>query len=162
MSEKKEEQSPSPSRFFGGGSVAERLESVPHAKAIGLQYVDDGENWGLLKVPYQKKLVGNPDTGVIHGGVITALLDHCSGFAVGRTLWQNPRSMATLDLRIDYMNPAEPDKDIFGRAECYRVTNNVAFVRATAYVDTIDDPIAASSAAFMLGTPVTREMLKGL
>ena len=60
--------------------------------------------------------------------------------------------MATLDLRIDYMRPAEPRKDLYTEAECYRTTVNIAFVRATAYQDDRSDPIATSVATFMLGS----------
>ncbi len=36
----------------------------------------------VFQLPYDEKLVGNPDTGVLHGGAITALLDACSGASV--------------------------------------------------------------------------------
>jgi acyl-coenzyme A thioesterase PaaI-like protein len=39
------------------------------------------------------------------------------------------------------------------RAECYKLTRNVAFVRGVAYHDDPADPIAASTATFMLSTP---------
>ena len=38
------------------------------------------------------------------------------------------------------------------RAHCYKVTKNVAFTRAVAYVDDEADPIATSAGTFMLGT----------
>jgi acyl-coenzyme A thioesterase PaaI-like protein len=58
--------------------------------------------------------------------------------------------MATLDLRIDYMRPAKPQRDVIGHAHCYKLTYSVAFVRAVAYEDDPADPIAAAQAAFML------------
>jgi acyl-coenzyme A thioesterase PaaI-like protein len=58
--------------------------------------------------------------------------------------------IATLDLRIDYMRAAEPGKDVFAKAHCFKVTKNVAFVRAVAYDDDPEDPVAAATAAFML------------
>ena len=50
------------------------IEHVPHAKAIGMtvEGAKRGEAW--LSVPYSENLIGNPETGVIHGGVITSLL----------------------------------------------------------------------------------------
>jgi len=36
----------------------------------------------LDRVAYSSELVGNPETGVVHGGVITTLLDQCGGSAV--------------------------------------------------------------------------------
>ncbi len=63
------------------------------------------------------------------------------------------RPIATLDLRIDYMKPATPGKDLLARAECYKLTRNVAFVRGVAYHDDPSDPIATSVATFMLSAP---------
>ncbi len=129
------------------------LARIPHAAAIGMELVSRDESGCIIRVPYADHLVGDPDTGVVHGGVLTALLDNASGMAV-RAGPNNETSggMATLDLRIDYMRPAEPGKDLLAHAECYRVTANVAFVRATAYHSERNDPIATSVATFMLGT----------
>ena len=110
----------------------------------------------VMRMPYSAEIVGDPDTGVIHGGVITALLDSASGRAVrdAADIGDNA-SIATLDLRIDYMRPAAPNADVFAKADCYRVTRNVAFVRAWAYQTDPSDPVATSVATFMLGTPNT-------
>ncbi|HBA42547.1 MAG TPA: hypothetical protein DDW95_08545 [Alphaproteobacteria bacterium] len=135
------------------------MQHVPHSAAIGMTFVDVEPNAAILMVPYAEKLVGNPDTGVIHGGVITSLLDNASGIAVHCHMGER-KGMATLDLRIDYMRPATPGEDVYGRAECYKVTNNVAFVRGTAYhlnngQHRLDDPIATCVASFMItGGPI--------
>ena len=108
----------------------------------------------IVRVPYAEHLVGDPDTGVIHGGVITAVLDNASGWAVrvGND-WQEGMSMATLDLRIDYMRPAKPGEDLLVSAECYKQTKTIAFVRGVAHQGDVDDPVATSVATFMMGTP---------
>jgi acyl-coenzyme A thioesterase PaaI-like protein len=54
------------------------------------------------------------------------------------------------------MKPATPKEDILARAECYKTTANIAFVRATAYHTDIADPIATAVGAFMLNTAITR------
>ena len=131
------------------------LDHVPHAKAVGMTVVSVERGTAMLKLPYDERLVGNPDTGVVHGGVITTLLDNSCGIAVGASL-NEMRPIATLDLRIDYMKPATPKLDIFARAECYKMTANIAFVRASAYHDDPDDPIATAVGAFMLNTAIVR------
>lgn len=125
------------------------IEHVPHAKAIGLKVENAkrGEAW--LSVPYAEKLIGNPATGVIHGGVITSLLDNACGIAVQLALPAR-NSIATLDLRIDYMKPATPKLDLMAHTHCYKVTKNIAFVRGTAYHTDEDDPIATCVGTFML------------
>lgn len=135
----------------------DHLAQIPHAAAIGMTLVSRAANSCVVRVPYAEHLVGDPDTGVIHGGVITALLDNASGIAVRAEpdAAGEERSMATLDLRIDYMRPAQPREDLFAEAHCYRMTSNVAFVRAIAYHGDRNDPVASSVATFMLGTPST-------
>ncbi|MDO9460202.1 MAG: PaaI family thioesterase [Alphaproteobacteria bacterium] len=130
------------------------MKVTPHSRAIGMQLVDVAPNTALIMAPYAPELVGNPDTGVIHGGVITSLLDNASGLSVSCHMGER-KSMATLDLRIDYMHPAAPGEAVYARAECYKVTNNVAFVRGIAYqlkdgAHNVDDPIATCVATFMM------------
>ena len=123
----------------------------PHAGALGLETVGFEGEIVILKAPYRSELVGDPETGVIAGGVVTTLLDHACGQAVMAAL-EELTVIATLDLRIDYMRAAEPGLDVFCRAHCYKVTRSVAFVRATAYDRDPDDPVAAAQAAFMLNS----------
>lgn len=133
------------------------LEGVPHAAALRFTILEVNVENGtaLCKVPYAEHLIGNPDTRVIHGGVITAVLDNACGVAVGAKTKAQGR-IATLDLRIDYMKPATPDQDIFTFAECYKITKNIAFARGVAYQEDRNDPIATCAAAFMLGTKSQR------
>ena len=60
--------------------------------------------------------------------------------------------IATLDLRIDYLKPATPGRDVVARAHCYKLTRDIAFVRGVAFHDDEADPIATSAGTFMLGT----------
>ena len=141
---------PNPILDLVRGDLQLLIAHVPHARLLGMTVVDvsPGECW--IRMPYSDRLVGNPETGVIHGGVITTLLDQCGGSSVMAAL-EAVKSIATLDLRIDYMKPATPGLDIVGYSHCYKVTRNVAFARAVAYHDHIDDPIAAAVGTFMLG-----------
>ncbi|MFI4935429.1 MAG: PaaI family thioesterase [Caulobacterales bacterium] len=134
--------------------IAGRMTTgTPHSVALGFEFVSVEANVGVLKVPYREDLVGDPETGVIAGGVITALLDHVGGLAI-RASTSDMGATATLDLRIDYMRPAIPRRDIFGRAHCYKLTHTIAFIRAVAYEDDPEDPIATAQGAFVLsGAP---------
>ncbi len=126
------------------------ITALPHAQELGLQVLEAQVDVAVMLAPYDERFVGDPETGVIHGGVVTTLLDTCCGLAamLSRT---KPASTATLDLRIDYMRPATPGLDILARAQCHRATRNVAFVQATAYhAGAEDKPIATAAAAFIL------------
>lgn len=127
------------------------LRAVPHNQALGIRILDVNATEAVFELPYDRKLVGNPDTGTLHGGAITALLDGCSGVAVFAALTELV-PIATLDLRIDYLKLAEPGKSVICKASCYKMTRNVAFTRAVAYQDDLDNVIAHSVGTFMLST----------
>jgi uncharacterized protein (TIGR00369 family) len=121
----------------------------PHTHALDIRAHDSEKGVAALSVPYREELVGDPETGVIHGGVISTLLDTgCGVAAISATGMLG--GIATLDLRIDYMRPAQPGKAVFARCECYRVTRSVAFARGVAYEDDPDDPVATAAGAFMI------------
>jgi len=130
-------------------------EIVPFNKALGLQVMrlEQGEAW--LRLPYADHLVGNPENGVMHGGAISSLMDAAGGSAAFMSL-DDATPVATLDLRIDYLKPAMPGRDVVGHASCYKLTRNVAFVRGLAFHEDETDPIASVAATFMIGTPLHR------
>lgn len=133
--------------------VAEHLQNVPHSRALGMRYISHSDDHCELAIAYAPHLVGDPDTGVIHGGAITALLDNAAGLiARPKDMHRDVAAIATLDMRIDYMGAAQPHRDVYARAHCFKRTRNVAFVRAVAYTDSPESPIATCSATFMLGT----------
>jgi uncharacterized protein (TIGR00369 family) len=132
---------------------ASRLDDIPHCRELSMASVHAGPCEATVRIPFDPKLVGDPTHGVVFGGVITTLLDQAGGAAVTCSL-EERRSIATIDLRIDYMRPATPGRDLVGYARCYRVTTNVAFVRGAAYHDDRDDPFAMFVSTYMLGADV--------
>lgn len=123
------------------------FQALPHSKALGMTLKEMGNGIAIIEMPYDKKLVGDPDTGVLHGGAVSALMDTCCGAAVmGHPA--NLGGTATIDLRIDYMRAAKPGDAITARAECFHVTRTVAFVRATATDSDKENPVAACTGAF--------------
>lgn len=122
--------------------------ALPHSHVLGLELLAFADNTAIARLPYKPELMGNPMTGVIHGGAITTLIDQTSGAAVFASL-EVPEMVATLDLRIDYLRQAEPGRSVLVRAECYRVTSSVAFVRCQAYHEEGGPLVATSVSSFM-------------
>ena len=128
------------------------IQALPFSRALGRELTDLGPGTATIRMPWDAHLVGDPATGVLHGGAISALMDTASGASV-MSHPAAPVSTATLDLRIDYMRPASPGQTITARAECHHVTRSVAFVRVVAVDDDADRPVAMGTGAFTLDRP---------
>ena len=131
-----------------------------HTHALG--FVLDGRDGDRvrLRVPWREDLVGDPETGVFAGGLVTTLLDHIGGLAVW-TVMDSFQPIATLDLRVDYMRAARPRQDLFAQAKCYRMTPTIAFVRAWAFEESASDPVAAAQSAYVVNRPRERGFQPG-
>jgi uncharacterized protein (TIGR00369 family) len=129
-----------PARFLGS--------RLGHGGAIGIGYRAHGPDWAELELPYDERLIGNVDSGVIASGPILSMMDMATSLGV----WLRANAFvahATLDLRVDYLRPATPGKTVVGRGECYRLTRSIAFVRGQAHDGDPDDPLAHVAGTFM-------------
>ena len=146
--------SDAPERFalaeLFGPARREMIDHIPHCRRLGMEVVETGPRRARVRLPYRDELVGDPARRVVFGGVITTLLDHAGGLAVFCSL-PELKTIATLDLRIDYLRAADPGCDLVGEAQCYKVTSHVAFVRASAWERGPDDPFASCLGTFMVG-----------
>lgn len=124
------------------------ISALRHCQVLGITVHHTSEEGITLVLPYGPTIIGDPQTGVIHGGALTSLMDTACGMA---TLCVLPEFEVcpTLDLRIDYMHPAEPHKPVYGFAQCYRVTTDVIFTRGFAYQDDSQQPVAHAVGTFM-------------
>ncbi|KPQ07684.1 MAG: hypothetical protein HLUCCA12_04610 [Rhodobacteraceae bacterium HLUCCA12] len=143
---------PSPAQRF--------VEAIPHAKALGMTLDEIGDGKAVMSMPYDERFIGDPATGVISGGAVSALMDTCCGGAV--LAHPKASATATLDLRIEYMRAATPGQRIIAKAECFHVTRTVAFLRAVAHDEdslAADGlPVATATGAFTLdGGPRKRK-----
>lgn len=128
--------------------VVTRGLALPHCHALGLQLQAASHGKITLVLPFKPDWVGNPLTRVLHGGVVTTLADSAGALAL-YTLLTEPESVATLDLRIDYLRPGLADLPLYCQAECYRLTSQIAFTRSILYQQDPDTPVAHAVATYM-------------
>lgn len=130
----------------------EFLARLPHARELGIELLaSDPRGSCSFRLPWREELVGDPQLRILHGGVITTLLDTLGAAAV---IARGVRAQATLDLRIDYLRPAAAEKDLIAEAECYRVTRHVAFVRGVCHQGDAERPVANLTATFVVADRV--------
>lgn len=128
--------------------IQDVLNALRQCRVMGMTVESIEDRTLTIALPYSEKIVGNPYTGVIHGGALTTLLDTTCGMSLVVAM-QELVIAPTLDLRIDYMTSAQPDKTVFARAEVFRSTKHVLFCKGIAYQDDINKPIAHCIATFM-------------
>ncbi len=122
---------------------------IAHTHAIGIT-VEKIEGEALtLRLPYADNLVGDPHTGILHGGVITVLLDQALGVSALAGDALEPSVAPTLDLRIDHLGVAPPGKDILATASVYHTTRKVLFIRGFAYWDSPENTIARATGTWL-------------
>lgn len=131
-------------------AIEQMSHFIPHARELGIRLeAIDGEEV-TMRLPYRAELVGNPETGAVHSGVLTVLLDHTLGTAgiccdtVGATI------TPTLDLRIDHLGIAPAGMDIMATARVYKATRRILFVEGFAWCESRDKPIARAVGSWVL------------
>lgn len=122
--------------------------SVPHVGELGIVMTRLDGQAAEARLPCRPEFLGDVENQLIHTGVVTTLIDSICGIALLAHIGR-PTRIATLDLRVDYLRPTRPGKDLHCRAECYRNTEQIAFLRASVWQDDPAAPVASSLATFM-------------
>ncbi len=133
----------------------------PFVDLLGLTFerLDSGEI--LVKLQMREELIGNLETGTIHGGAISAMLDITGGLAVFRKLRKDMQELSledqmkrlskvkTIDMRVDYLRPPKGNEFI-GTASILRTGNKVAVTRMELHNDD-EKLIAVGTGTYIVG-----------
>lgn len=120
---------------------------VPLNRAMGMELVELGDGRGTMALPWDDRWLGDAPERLVHGGVLTALLDAACGMAAFMGL-REPALVATLDLRVDHLRPAEVGKKLIADAVVVRSARQVLFVRGVAHHGDDQQPVAVATATF--------------
>lgn len=138
---------------------AERLAHIANlwsSRALGLisrmnVQIEEATRDGVtIRMPFNPDFCADAEATLLHGGVLTALLDSAFGLANFLAI-DDVETMATLDLRVEYLRPAQSRADVLVFANCYRHTRFVAFGSGRIWFDGASkDEIARGMATFVL------------
>jgi len=101
---------------------------VPFNRLLGIRGESAEKGKCVLVLPVRAELVGDPRRPALHGGVVSALLDTAGGLAAWSAL-EEGETVSTVDLTVDYLEPAGLAGDLRASAELLRKGNRVCHVR---------------------------------
>ncbi|WP_445158161.1 PaaI family thioesterase [Halomonas sp. E14] len=120
---------------------------IPHTRELGLEVLSVAPPEVRMRLPWRDELLGDTTRGLVHGGVLTMLLDTVCGSAVLCGL-PAPEVCPTLDLRIDHYRPALAGRPLLAGARVLRVTESVVFTEGTVWQEP-ERPIARGIGNFV-------------
>ncbi|MEZ4287326.1 MAG: PaaI family thioesterase [Polyangiales bacterium] len=133
--------------FRATGDLSGLVSEIPYMKMTGIEMnVLDNDVVGTMR--YSDQLLGNARAHALHGGTLGALLESTSIF---KLLWDAETSALpkTINITVQYLRSAT-QVDTFARAEFIRKGRRVAVVRALAWQEYPDQPVAIANAHFLL------------
>ncbi|HVR70521.1 MAG TPA: PaaI family thioesterase [Vicinamibacteria bacterium] len=103
-------------------------DHVPFNRYLGLRGESIGPGRAVMVLPVRPEFVGDPRRSALHGGVLSSLIDTAGGVAAWSAL--NPgETVSTVDLRVDYLEPAGLGDPLRAEAELVRKGSRVCHVR---------------------------------
>ncbi|WP_254533633.1 PaaI family thioesterase [Natrinema gelatinilyticum] len=129
----------------------EMIERSPFVGYLGIEITRAEEGYGEATLEIEDCHAGPPDGSIAHGGVISAFADTVAGTA---TLPLAGRVTPTIDLRIDYLNPANCER-LNGIAEVRRKGSSISIVDVE-ITDESGCEIATARGVFKVDNPKER------
>jgi uncharacterized protein (TIGR00369 family) len=136
-------------------------EGIPFNKELGLKIEKMDEEGVLLRFVMQPKFIGNPVKKILHGGIISSVLDVAGGVAAGfysflrldehslSKLTQPIGRLGTIDLRVDYLRPGY-GTEFVASATVMRAGRTVAVTRMDLHNEK-DVLIAVGTGSYVVG-----------
>lgn len=141
------------------------VSGVPYMNWLGIRFDRRGDELTAV-LPFDRKLIGNPQLPALHGGVTAAFLEMTAIVELAwAAMWEDlesgriapdstmpeslPRLPKTIDFTVDYLRSGLP-RDAYARANVVRSGRRYASVQVEAWQDNRARPIAQASAHFLM------------
>ncbi len=127
-------------------ALLEGLQGCPFHKLLGIQILSLNADDVCVRIDMKDELIGNQIKGILHGGVISSLLDIAGGIiaTVGVIEKMSNRpieegiqrylKMGTIDLRVDYLKPGY-GKYFLAKGTILRTGESIAVTRMELHND---------------------------
>jgi uncharacterized protein (TIGR00369 family) len=97
---------------------------IPFNKHLGIQVTALEKGFARLELEFREEFIGDPMRRALHGGVISTLADTAGGMAVWSEIDDERGRVSTIDLRVDYLRPGQPER-LAAEARVVRQGNRV-------------------------------------
>ena len=119
---------------------------------MSLRLISSGQRRVVLELPFQETHATARLNGVLHPGALAAAIDSACGFVVLLSLEQ-PRAIATVNLRIDHIHSAPAGEDVRIEAQCYQQAGGLAYVNAAVWSLDGEKSLCNALGIFKIGSP---------
>jgi len=109
-------------------------DQVPFNRLLGMRGESASAGTCVLVLPVRPEFVGDFRRPALHGGVVSSLVDTAGGVAAWSALGPS-EAVSTVDLRVDYLEPAGLGGPLRATAELVRKGNRVCHVRVAVTQD---------------------------
>jgi uncharacterized protein (TIGR00369 family) len=110
------------------------MAQVPFNRLLGIQGESASAGACVLVLPVRPEFVGDFRRPALHGGVVSALIDTAGGVAAWSTLGPD-ESVSTVDLTVDFLEPAGLTAPLRAAGQLVRKGNRVCHVRVAVTQD---------------------------
>jgi len=111
-------------------------EHAPFNRLLGLKGESLEPGRAVIVLPVREDFVGDPRRPALHGGVVSSLIDTAGGAAAWSALAPG-ESVSTVDLRVDFLEPARLAGPLRAEAVLLRKGNRVCHVRISVTQDEV-------------------------
>ncbi len=118
--------------------LVEVFDGALYNQLLGVRVEEVRRDYGRLRLHFKPEIL-RPG-GVVHGGAIASLIDTAAALAIFSRLTEPPRSTATIDLHVHYLE-AVFDEDLIAEAAIRRRGRSIVFV--TVEVTTVSGTVVA-------------------
>ena len=131
-------------------------ELPPFGETLGMDWIETDSSEVCLRLGASDQVKLTADSDLFHPGAILATLDNACGWSIRQHAnYVDGTSMATLNLRVDWLARGSMTEPLLVTARCESYADDVAHVRGEAFFPSSGKKVAVVQATFMLGTPNT-------